>query len=145
MVEPGKMVTIFVYGKLKPQYNPPTSMKNPRQDLVQGHLYNLGRDAALILGGDKWIEGWVMDVSAKEFKELCGYEAPEYKPMIVRTQSGESAYAFVYQLELPPNAVTVEDWEEKTFLRNKLKVTTADIDYAIEALAEHGYEEDIWS
>lgn len=108
---------LFAYGRLKSDYSPPRSMKDPKKDYVRGYLFERddhGKpDAALVEVHDDdqpWVEGQLMRVSKGELYELDKTESG-YKRELTETRSGQAAWVYVWDGDVPPGSKRLTRWD----------------------------------
>ena len=108
-------VYLFVYGKLKPEYEPPVTMTDSFPDQVYGDLYTLGNDAALVDldKSKKLANGYTLCLDNSEMKQLDKEESPEYRRALTKTKLGYPAFIYEYVDPLPKHAKAVKIWKEK--------------------------------
>lgn len=101
---------LFVYGQLKPGIRPPLSLSRYWEDRVRGDLFDLGDYPAAVRidSSQRWIEGFVLDVSEQELAgELDAYEDVGlglYRRIRTTTERGTEVWVYEYARGLPPNA-----------------------------------------
>lgn len=109
-----KSCFLFVYGLLKPEYEPPATTSFWTIDTIKGVLWDLhtGQDAAVTDLGNPHhtVLGRTLIISREELPKLDKIEAPEYVRRQVRTHKGYMAYVYEYQNDVPKDAKIVSDW-----------------------------------
>jgi len=102
---------LFAYGTLAPA-DPETALASGwNADAVRGRLFDLGPFPALVDLDDAeapWIDGFVYSpVSEELIRRLDLYEGVDeglYSRVAVTTQSGRSAWVYIYARPLPSSA-----------------------------------------
>lgn len=109
---------LFVYGELKPQYEPPKTMSMHMKDSIKGKLYDLGgKDAAAInVGKDTAhrVHGYTIAIDQSELPEIDKEEAPQYKRVRTTTDNGVDVYVYEYQNTIPMSSKLLSgEWRKK--------------------------------
>lgn len=109
-----KLKKLFVYGKLKPEYDKSDKLFDPKKDEVHGDLYSFNHDAeAKDFNKSKSdIDGYLTEASPKTIKTLDKIEAPQYKRVPITTESGKKAEAYEYERKLPKTATKIRNWKK---------------------------------
>lgn len=107
------MPLLFVYGKLKPEYEPPKSTSGYMKDSVRGDLYQNSEDAyAVNLDNTNGIiNGYTMIIDEADLVKLDKEEAPEYHRTPIETNRGHHAYIYRYIYKLPKNVVKTDNYK----------------------------------
>lgn len=113
------LVMLFAYGKLKPAYAPPATMRGWIHDSVKGDLYALPRDAAAInVGKSKnWMLGYTMMLDERELEQIDKEEMPEYHRVKTISYAGFEVWVYEYGKQLPKDAKQVRNWNERSRLK----------------------------
>jgi gamma-glutamylcyclotransferase (GGCT)/AIG2-like uncharacterized protein YtfP len=109
-----KLNKLFVYGRLKPQYDHSDNLMDPKKALVKGDLYGFNHDAEAknLNHSANDVEGYLTKATTAKENELDKIEAPEFKRVPVTTEQGEHADAYEYQKKLPGTAKRMRSWKK---------------------------------
>ena len=111
--EDEKLYRLFVYGQLKPEYDPPAGYVDIKRDWMQGDLYDLGGDAAAVRIGLDDTQGFVgslIAVPKAELLRLDKYEMSDYRRIRAYTSSGVACFIYEYDKPVPKTAHRVQSW-----------------------------------
>ncbi len=108
---------LFVYGLLKPGYQPPRSLSQQWEDEIEGTMYNLGDFPAAVLteGSGNVVQGFTIEIDSDELAEVDEFEDIEskiYRRVMVETKQGFFAWTYEYLLPIPEGLTPIVKWSK---------------------------------
>lgn len=108
---------LFVYGSLKPGYQPPRSISQSWEDEIAGDMFDIGEFPAAVRIGQaaNKISGYTIEIDRDELAALDEYEDVEtgvYRRIMVETSKGHFAWVYEYLLPIPPGSVQLTIWNK---------------------------------
>lgn len=108
---------LFVYGLLKPGFQPPRSLSQQWEDEISGLMYDLGEfPAAVGVEADAGsIIGYTIEIDTDELPALDEFEDLDsgyYRRIMIETKQGYFAWVYEYLKPIPVGLLPITDWKK---------------------------------
>lgn len=111
MSDATRLYRLFVYGQLKPEYDPPKGYVDIKRDWMQGDLYDIGDDACAVKIGMDDAQGFIghlIAVPKVELLRLDKYEMKDFRRIRAVTSSALACFVYEYDKPIPKTAHRIQ-------------------------------------